>query len=72
MNRPRILIVDDDEALLEALPEALRLRMHGIAIDTAESAPEAIELIREVDYDAIVSDIKLPGMDGLALLTEVK
>jgi PAS domain S-box-containing protein len=68
----RILIVDDDEALLEALPEALRMRMNGVQIDTSPSAPAALELIREVDYDAIVSDIKLPGMDGLALLTEVK
>jgi PAS domain S-box-containing protein len=68
VNEARILLVDDDEALLEALPEALRLRMKGIAIDTAQTAPEAIELIREVDYDAIVSDVKLPGMDGLALL----
>jgi PAS domain S-box-containing protein len=72
MTDARILIVDDDEALLEALPEALRMRMNGIEIDTSPSAPTALELIREVDYDAIVSDIKLPGMDGLALLTEVK
>jgi PAS domain S-box-containing protein len=68
----RILIVDDDEALLEALPEALRMRMNGIQIDTSPSAHAALGLIRDVDYDAIVSDIKLPGMDGLALLTEVK
>jgi two-component system, OmpR family, phosphate regulon sensor histidine kinase PhoR len=68
----RILIVDDDEALLEALPEALRMRMNGIHIDTSPSATAALELIRDVDYDAIVSDIKLPGMDGLALLTEIK
>jgi PAS domain S-box-containing protein len=68
----RILIVDDDEALLEALPEALRMRMNGIQIDTSPSAQAALELIRDVDYDAIVSDIKLPGMDGLALLTQVK
>jgi len=67
----RILIVDDDEALLEALPEALRMRMNGIEIDTSQTALEALELIRKVDYDAIVSDIKLPGMDGLALLTEI-
>jgi PAS domain S-box-containing protein len=66
-----ILIVDDDEALLEALPEALRLRMNGIQIDTSESAFAALERIKETDYDAIVSDIKLPGMDGLALLTEI-
>ena len=69
---PRVLIVDDDTALLEALPEALRLRMNGIEIETAETALDALERIREVDYDAVVSDIKLPGMDGLALLTEIK
>ena len=72
MTDARILIVDDDEALLEALPEALRMRMNGIQIDTSPSALAALELIRNVDYDAIVSDIKLPGMDGLALLTEIK
>jgi signal transduction histidine kinase len=69
---PRVLIVDDDTALLEALPEALRLRMNGIEIDTAETALDALDRIRENDYDAVVSDIKLPGMDGLALLTEIK
>jgi two-component system phosphate regulon sensor histidine kinase PhoR len=69
---PRILLVDDDEALLEALPAALRLRMDNIQIDTAESAFEALERIREVDYDAVVTDIKMPGKDGLELLTEAK
>jgi PAS domain S-box-containing protein len=67
----RILLVDDDAALLDALPKALRLRMDGIEIDTAETAFDAIERIRETDYDAIVSDIKMPGMDGLALLKEI-
>jgi two-component system phosphate regulon sensor histidine kinase PhoR len=70
--RPRILIVDDDEALLEALPEALRLRMRELDVDTAETALAALERVHEIDYDAIVSDIKLPGMDGLELLTEIK
>jgi signal transduction histidine kinase len=66
-----ILIVDDDPALLRALPEALRLRMDGIEIETCDSAIEALKLIATRDYDAIVSDIKMPGMDGLALLHEV-
>jgi two-component system, OmpR family, phosphate regulon sensor histidine kinase PhoR len=68
----RILIVDDDTALLDALPEALRLRMDGIQIDTSETALGALERIRDTDYDAIVSDIKMPGMDGLALLHEIR
>jgi PAS domain S-box-containing protein len=68
----RILLVDDDKALLDALPEALKLRMNGIEIDTSETAVEALERIRDTDYDAIVSDIKMPGMDGLALLHEIR
>ena len=72
MNDPRILIVDDDVALLEALPEALLLRMNGIAIDTSETAAGALERLRAVDYDVVVTDIKMPGMDGLALLREIQ
>ncbi len=67
----RILLVDDDAALLDALPEALRLRMASVEIDTADSGLGALERIRRVDYDAIVSDIKMPGLDGLALLHEI-
>ncbi len=70
IDGPRILLVDDDPALLEALPEALRLRLDGIEIDTSETASDALERLRASDYDAIVSDIKMPGMDGLALLAE--
>ncbi len=72
MNESSILIVDDDPALLQALPEALQLRMDGIRIETADSAFTALERIKQIDYDAIVSDIKMPGMDGLALLKEVR
>jgi PAS domain S-box-containing protein len=69
---PHVLIVDDDLALLEALPETLRLRIDGIRIDTAASAGDALKQIETTDYDAIVTDIKMPGMDGLALLSEIK
>ena len=72
MSATRILIVDDDVALLEALPAAIALRMNGIAIDTCETAPAALERIQQTDYDVIVTDIKLPGMDGLDLLNEIK
>src|SRR5947209_1948438 len=72
MNTPYILIVDDDASLLQALPEALHLRIEDIKVDTSDSALAAIKLIEENDYDAIVSDIKMPGMDGLALLAKVQ
>jgi DNA-binding NtrC family response regulator len=66
-----VLIVDDDPALLQALPQTLRLRLSGVAVDTADSAPAALERIARRDYDAIVTDIKMPGMDGLTLLAEI-
>jgi len=72
MTSAHILIIDDDPALLEALPEALRLRMDDLDIDTSDSGQEALERIAATDYDALVVDIKMPGMDGLELLTEIK
>src|SRR5436190_3400818 len=72
MNHPRVLIVDDDPALLHALPEALRLRMGGVTVDTADSAAAALDRIAAWDYDAIVTDIKMPGMGGFALRAEIR
>ena len=72
MTALHILVVDDDPALLEALPETLRLRMNGVTVDTADSAAAALDRIASQNYDAIVTDIKMPGMDGLALLSEIR
>src|SRR6266568_3155888 len=72
MSQSYILIVDDDAALLQALPQALHLRIQDVKIDTSDSASAALELIQEHDYDAIVSDIKMPGIDGLSLLEKIR
>src|SRR5882762_1319070 len=71
-DQPRVLVVDDDPALLQALPEALRLRMGSVTVDTADSGEGALNLIAARDYDVIVTDIKLPGTDGLGLLAEIR
>jgi PAS domain S-box-containing protein len=67
----RLLIVDDDPDLLVILPEAIQLRLPDSVIDTAPSAQMALERIKAVDYDAIVTDIKMPGMDGLGLMQAI-
>src|SRR5204863_758061 len=55
----RVLIVDDDPARLQALRETLRLRMNGVAVDTADSAAVALDRISSRDYDAMVTDIRI-------------
>jgi signal transduction histidine kinase len=72
VDNPHILIVDDDPALLQALPHTLALRISGVQADTSASAQGALELIEAHDYDVIISDIKMPGMDGLALLAQIQ
>src|SRR5437762_2533776 len=72
MTRACVLIVDDDVALLQALPETVRLRMEGVAVDTAHSGAVALTRVDARDYDVIVTDIKMPGMDGLELLAEIR
>jgi YesN/AraC family two-component response regulator len=68
METAHILLVDDDPALLEALPLTVSLRMSNIEVHTAASATEALTRLQQHPYDAIVSDIKMPGMDGFDLL----
>lgn len=72
MTGPHILIVDDDETLLQALAEALRLRIDDVMVDTASSGQAAIELAETADYDTIITDIKMPSMDGLTLLSYIR
>jgi signal transduction histidine kinase len=72
MKYAQVLIVDDDPALLEALSESLRLRMERVRVDTCDSASVALERLSATDYDAIVADIKMPGIDGLELLARIR
>jgi two-component system, sensor histidine kinase and response regulator len=68
----RVLIVDDDPGLLQALSEMLALRMRGLSVETSETAAAALKRVRSTQYDAIVADIKMPGMDGLQLLGRIR
>ena len=72
MKYAQVLIVDDDPALLDALSEGLQLRINGVTVDTCESASAALERLSVTDYDAIVADIKMAGMDGLELLARIR
>jgi len=68
----RVLLVDDDPALLDALSEALSLRLPGVVTDASEGAQAALARLKVAEYDAIISDIKMPGMDGIQLLSHAR
>jgi DNA-binding NtrC family response regulator len=68
--KPRILIVDDDAATLASLSRAFALE--GYTAVTAGSASRALERLAEEPVDAILSDVVMPEMDGLALLARLR
>src|SRR4051812_17523326 len=61
-----VLLIDDEEAVCWALERALKREGHGVAV--APSAERGLELARRQRPDAIVLDVRLPGMDGLTAL----
>jgi len=69
-SAPRVLVVDDEPKICELL-EAL-LQKDGYLVDTALDGPTALSKLRGSDYALVVSDIKMPGMDGFELARRVK
>jgi len=75
----RILLVDDEPGVLNALSRLLRhtpLVVAGQAwstrVDTCASGPEALAKVAECAYDAVVSDFRMPGMNGVDVLRRVR
>ena len=66
----RVLLVDDDPALLQVL--AIRLRRAGFEVETAESARQALSLLSGFWPQVVVTDMRMDGMDGLALFDEIQ
>lgn len=66
----KILVIDDEPAIRRILREILEHEQYQV--DVAESAIEALPLVKETEYDSILCDIKMPQMDGIEFLEEAK
>ena len=67
---PNILVVDDDQVLLDLFSRLLRKL--GFRVGLADNGREAVNLVRKTSPDVVLLDIKMPGMDGFAVLKEIK
>ena len=68
MSEPpkHLLIVDDEKPLREAVAE--RLTDHGFVVEQAGSGEDAIQRITDFAFDVLITDLRLPGIDGRQVL----
>ena len=69
MTGDRVLLVDDEEEFVATL--AKRMKARGIRVETAESGETAVEKVRHGEFDVIVLDLAMPGMDGMETFEEI-
>ena len=69
-ERPRILVVDDEQAVRDLLSKTLTMADYDV--DAADDGPSALDKMRAVEYDLLITDLKMPGMDGLSVIREAR
>ncbi len=69
-SRPRILVVDDEASIRDLLAKTLALAEYDV--DVASDGRTALERMRVQSYDLLISDLKMPGIDGLSVIREAK
>ena len=65
----RVLVVDDDPGVREML--MLALRRHGFETDAASDGLEALTLLSDHRFDAVLTDLQMPRLDGLSLMRKI-
>ena len=69
-EHPRVLVVDDEASIRDLLAKTLALAEYEV--DTAADASTALTRVRATEYDLLIADLRMPGMDGLTLIRQVK
>jgi DNA-binding NtrC family response regulator len=69
--KPRILIIDDEVDMLMLLRMIIEDNT-DYDVETTNSSTEGIKLFREEDYDLVITDLKMPGLDGMDIFDEIK
>ncbi|NCP65219.1 MAG: response regulator [Paraglaciecola sp.] len=69
ITQPSVLLVDDDESLLRLM--TIRLQGEGYQVQSAEGGKEALRLLNTTNFDVVLSDLRMPGIDGLSLFEDI-
>ncbi len=69
-SKPRVLVVDDDSSLREFLE--IFLAKEGYKVASAASGQEAMDRVKKDDFSLVITDVRMPGMDGVELLKGIK
>ncbi len=72
MKKKTILFVDDEPNILSGLKRMLRSMRKTMNFQFAEDGPAALEIMASEKIDVVISDMRMPGMDGAALLTTIQ
>lgn len=70
MDEFKVLLVDDEDDFRETLQK--RLRNRKLQVEGAENGYKALEILQAQDFDVVVLDVKMPGLDGIDTLKEIK
>lgn len=68
--KARILLVDDEEDFLKTLSDRLEIR--GLKVNTASSGEDAVSKVEKQEFDAIILDLSMPGIDGIETIERIK
>jgi DNA-binding response OmpR family regulator len=66
----RVLVVDDEQDFLDSI--VMRLELRSIEVDGVGTGVAALELLDAKPFDVVVLDIKMPGMDGIEVLRQIR
>ncbi len=72
MTKKKILFIDDEPNILSGLKRMLRSIRKEFHLEFTESGKKALEIMEKHDFDVVVSDMRMPGMDGATLLAEIQ
>ncbi|CAN1604016.1 protein of unknown function [Pseudomonas mediterranea] len=70
VTKPTVLLVDDEESILNSLRRLLRSQPYEILL--ADSGAKALEILKERPVDLVMTDARMPNMDGATLLAQIR